>query len=138
MTVQVADVCAETGFSSQNGDCLDEYTTKEQLSAVHILWANGLNVKDINKEMFPVYADVSVVYSVSQLGREILSSTFESHRRCPTRCGSGCQQSEDFYSAGFDTLVKRWDKRYQCWWRICREICFFQVQYHMFYILHNL
>jgi hypothetical protein len=30
------------------------------------------------------------------------------------------QQSKDLYAAGFDALVKRWDK-----WRICREIKFF-------------
>jgi hypothetical protein len=29
------------------------------------------------------------------------------------------QQSKDFYAAGFDALVKRWEKCYQCWWRIC-------------------
>jgi hypothetical protein len=25
------------------------------------------------------------------------------------------QQSNDLYAVGFDTLVKRWDKCYQCW-----------------------
>jgi hypothetical protein len=33
---------------------LDEYTTEEQRSFMHLLWAN-INVKDINKEMFPAY-----------------------------------------------------------------------------------
>jgi hypothetical protein len=47
------------------------------------------------------------------------------------------RQSKDFYAAGLDALVKRWDKCYQWWWRICREICvLFQVQYHMFYVLY--
>jgi hypothetical protein len=31
------------------------YTTKEQYSVVLVLWATGLNAKDIYKEMFPVY-----------------------------------------------------------------------------------
>jgi hypothetical protein len=36
------------------------------------------------------------------------------------------QQSKDFYAAGFDALVKRWDECIsQCWCRICREIHFF-------------
>jgi transposase len=35
---------------------LEEYTTEEQRSAVHLLWAKGLNAKDINKEMFPLYS----------------------------------------------------------------------------------
>jgi hypothetical protein len=34
---------------------LEECTTEEQHSVVHILWATGLNAKDINKEMFPAY-----------------------------------------------------------------------------------
>jgi hypothetical protein len=32
-----------------------EYTTEEQRCVVRFLWAKGLNAKDINKEMFPVY-----------------------------------------------------------------------------------
>jgi hypothetical protein len=48
------------------------------------------------------------------------------------------QQSEDFYAAGFDALVKRWDKcTYQCWWRVCRAInVFSRFEYHMFYVLY--
>jgi hypothetical protein len=34
---------------------LEEYTTEDQHSVVLFLWANGLNAKDIRKEMFPVY-----------------------------------------------------------------------------------
>jgi transposase len=34
---------------------LEEYPTEEQRSAVRFLWANGLNAKDIDKELFPVY-----------------------------------------------------------------------------------
>jgi hypothetical protein len=32
-----------------------ECITKEQRSDVRFLWAEGLNAKDIHKEMFPVY-----------------------------------------------------------------------------------
>jgi hypothetical protein len=38
------------------------------------------------------------------------------------------QQSEGFSAAGFDPLVL------QCWWRICRNICFFQVR--ISHVLH--
>jgi hypothetical protein len=31
---------------------LEEYSTKEQCSVVHILWVKGLNRKDIHKEIF--------------------------------------------------------------------------------------
>jgi hypothetical protein len=34
---------------------LEEYSTEEQGSVVRLLCAKGLNVKDIHKEMFPVY-----------------------------------------------------------------------------------
>jgi hypothetical protein len=35
-----------------------EYTTKEQSSILRCLWAKGLNVMDINKEMFPIYGGI--------------------------------------------------------------------------------
>jgi hypothetical protein len=34
---------------------LATYTTEEKRSVVGFLWAKGLNVMDIHKEMFPVY-----------------------------------------------------------------------------------
>jgi hypothetical protein len=34
---------------------LEDCTTEEQLSVVRFLWENGLNVKDVHTEMFPVY-----------------------------------------------------------------------------------
>jgi hypothetical protein len=34
---------------------LEEYTTEEQRSFVRFSWAEGLNAKDIHKEMFPIY-----------------------------------------------------------------------------------
>jgi hypothetical protein len=47
--------CSEADFSSQNGDRARVFTTEEQRSVVHILWAKGLTAKDIHKEMLPVY-----------------------------------------------------------------------------------
>jgi hypothetical protein len=40
------------------------------------------------------------------------------------------QQPKDFCAAGFDALVKRWDK---CLWRICREINVFPGSNTTFY-----
>jgi hypothetical protein len=34
---------------------LEKYTTEELSSAVRFLWAKGLNLKDIHKEMFNIY-----------------------------------------------------------------------------------
>jgi hypothetical protein len=36
---------------------LEEYTTEEQSFVVGLLWAKGLNSKDIYKEIFPVYGE---------------------------------------------------------------------------------
>jgi hypothetical protein len=60
---------------------LEEYTIEEKRSVVRCLWVKGLNAKDIHKEMFLV--TVGSVYRVkrSQLGREILSRTFENPGR---------------------------------------------------------
>jgi hypothetical protein len=43
---------------------LDEYTTGEQRSVVHFLWENGLNVKNINNKMFPVYSGKCLLRTV--------------------------------------------------------------------------
>jgi hypothetical protein len=34
---------------------LEEYSTKEQRSVVRLLWAEGLNAKDIHKQIFHIY-----------------------------------------------------------------------------------
>jgi hypothetical protein len=36
---------------------LKECITEEQCSVVRLLWAKGLNAKDIHKEIFPVYVE---------------------------------------------------------------------------------
>jgi hypothetical protein len=36
---------------------LEEYTTEEQRSVVCFLWAEGLNAKNIHKDVFPVYSE---------------------------------------------------------------------------------
>jgi hypothetical protein len=46
--------CAEAGFSSQNGDVLEEIITEKQSSVVRFLWAKGLTSKDVrNSQMMP-------------------------------------------------------------------------------------
>jgi hypothetical protein len=76
-----------------------------------LLWAKGLNAKDIHKEMFPVYGGKCLsrkavhnwVEKFSQ-GRSKVAVMPDQVRRWLR------QQSKDFYVAGFDALVKRWDK----------------------------
>jgi hypothetical protein len=45
---------SEAGFSSQNGERAGVYYRRAAFF-VRLLWAKGLNVKDIHKEIFPVY-----------------------------------------------------------------------------------
>jgi hypothetical protein len=58
MTAQVADAHAHVQrlvSVVKVATVLEEYTTEEQRSVVRFLWARGLNVNDIHKQMFPVY-----------------------------------------------------------------------------------
>jgi hypothetical protein len=80
------------------------------------LWAKKLSAQDIHKEMFPVYDDKCLlrkevhnwVKKFSE-GRSKVADD-ETEVRKWLR-----QQSKDLHAAGFDALVKRWDKVYQCW-----------------------
>jgi hypothetical protein len=79
---------------------LEEYTIEEQRSVVRILWVKGLNVKDIHKEMFPVYGD-------KYLSRKSVrkSQMMPNLVRMLLR-----QRSEDF------ALLKGWDKCIKVGW----------------------
>jgi hypothetical protein len=81
---------------------LEAYTTEEQRSIVRFLWAKGLNAKDIHKEMFPVYGGKCLSRKVANVS---LTTNVESQARKWLR-----QHPKNFYAAGFDALVKRWDK----------------------------
>jgi hypothetical protein len=59
---------------------VEDCNTKEQDSVVRFLWANGLNAKDIHKEMFPVYGGKCWSHKAFQMGQEILTGTYQSHR----------------------------------------------------------
>jgi hypothetical protein len=91
---------------------LEQCTTKEQRSVVRLSRAKGLNVININKEMFPVYGEeCSSCNAVCKLGREILSRASESCRWWATSLPCwDCDRTKDFYAAGFDALVKWLDK----------------------------
>jgi hypothetical protein len=59
--------------------------------------------------------------------------TFEGHRLCPIRCGSGWGNTRKTSMLRIST---HWQV-YQCWWRICREInVYFRFEYDMFYVLY--
>jgi hypothetical protein len=78
---------------------------------VRFLWAKGLNLKDIHKEMFPVYGGKCLsrkavhnwVEKFSQGRSKITDDETEMRKWLK-------QRPKNFCAAGFDALVKRWDK----------------------------
>jgi hypothetical protein len=91
---------------------LEDCTTEEQRSVMPFLsWAKGLNEEDIYKEMFPVHgrkclSRKAVLIWVQKSGRRVADDEeVETTVRKLLR-----QHSKDFHAAGFDELVKRWNK----------------------------
>jgi hypothetical protein len=81
---------------------LEEYTTEGQRPAVRFLWTNGLNIKCIKKEMFPIYGGKCLSRPFGPLkyhfgGKRFADDEeFETElRKCPR------QQSQDFYAEDF-------------------------------------
>jgi hypothetical protein len=90
---------------------LEERYAEEQRSVVRILWRRGLNAKDIHKEMFPVYDGKCLSRKAFHNWVEKYSQRRSNVEDDETESRNGLrQQSKDFYTAGFDALVKRWDK----------------------------
>jgi hypothetical protein len=86
---------------------LEGCITEEQLSVVRFLWAQGLNAKDIHKEMFPVYGGKCLSHKAIP---KWVANVSLMTKRLKRRCGSGSDNSLDFYAAGFNALVNRWDR----------------------------
>jgi hypothetical protein len=90
---------------------LEECNTEEQHSFVRFLWAKELNAKNIHKEIFPVYGG-------NCLSRKAVHNWVEKFPQGRTEVADVemevrnwlRQQSKHFHAAGFDALVKRWDK----------------------------
>jgi hypothetical protein len=90
---------------------LEEYTTEEQRSFVRFLWAKGLNAKYTNKEMFPVYGGKCVSCKAAHTWVEKRDKRFPVDEVVQMGVRKWLRQrSKDFYAAGFDALVKRWNK----------------------------
>jgi hypothetical protein len=70
-----------------------------------------LNAKDINKEMFPVYGGKCLSLRRVDTWVEKHGKYFADDEEVETEVRNWLrQQSKDFYTAGLDALVKRWDK----------------------------
>jgi hypothetical protein len=93
------------------GTMLEEYTTEYQSSVVRFFWVKGLYAKDINKKIFPVYGGKCFSCNAVHNWVKKFSPDFGKSQMMPAQARKWLrQQSKDFYTAGFDAIVKRWDK----------------------------
>jgi hypothetical protein len=75
------------------------------------LWAKGLDAEDIHKEIFPFYGGKC-------LSRKAIHNQVDKFSQGRSKVADDetevrkwlRQQPKDFYAAGFDALVERWDK----------------------------
>jgi hypothetical protein len=80
---------------------IEKCTAEQQRSVVLLLWARGLNIKDIYKEIFSVYGGKCLsrkavhnwVANVSLMTKRLKWKWLR-------------QQSKELYAVGFDALIK--------------------------------
>jgi hypothetical protein len=72
--------------------------TEEQLSVLRFFWAKGLNAKDINKEIFPVYGGKCLSCNAVHSWVEIHGKRFADDKEVETEVRKWLrQQSQDSY-----------------------------------------
>jgi hypothetical protein len=104
--------CSEAGFSSQGGDRAWKFTSKEQHSLVRIFCGqkDSLQTVFIKKCFQLTVGNVCRFRRFTTESRNSLKDVRKSQMiRDQVRMWLR-QQSKDFYAAGFDALVKQWDK----------------------------
>jgi hypothetical protein len=75
------------------------------------LWTKCISVKNIHKKIFPVYGGKCLPRKAVHSWVEKRCKHFADDEEFETEVWKWLkQQSEDFYAAGSDALVKRWDK----------------------------
>jgi hypothetical protein len=86
------------------------------------LWAKGLNVKDIHKEMFPVYDG-------KYLSHKAIHNWVEKFSQGRSKVADDARPSaevaetlERLLWCRFRSTGKKMEQVYQCWWGMCREI----------------
>ena len=97
---------------------LNTCTTIEQRGVVRFLWAKNMEAKDIHKEMLPMYGEhclsLQAIHNWVQKFSEGRTSIEDEHRAGrPVEIATPetfRQQPKELYAAGFQGLVKRWDK----------------------------
>jgi hypothetical protein len=105
---------------------------------VRFLCAKGLSAKNIHKEMFPVYGGKCLSRKAVHSSVEKRGEHFADNEEIETEVRKWLrQQSNDFYAAGFDALVKRWAKCINVGGGYVEKYFFFRFEYHtFFYVLY--
>ena len=90
-------------------------TKIEQGGVVHFLWAKNMEAKDIHKEMLPMYGEHCLsrqaVHNWVQKFSEGRTSIEDEHPVVERAVRAWFrQQPKEFFAAGFQGLVKWWDK----------------------------
>jgi hypothetical protein len=118
-------------------------TTEERRSVVRFLWAKGLNVKHIHKEIFLFgVGSVCPVKRLTTGSRNYLKDDRKSQMMpdhitlLRLRQKQLCRGTtfKRLLCCGFRRTRKSMRQVYQCRWKVCREINVFpRFQYHIFY-----
>jgi hypothetical protein len=108
---------------------LKGFTTEEQRPVVSFLWAKGLNPKDC--------VCVCRVKRFTTGSRNSLKDVRKS-QMMPDQVRKWLRQrTKDLYAAGFDALVKRWDKCIKDDGGYADKYIFSRFEYHMFWVLYR-
>ena len=88
---------------------LNTFTAIEQRGVVRFFVGKNMAAKDMHNEMLPMYGEHCLSRQVVKNGVQKFS---EGRRSIEHRVGriTFRQQPKEFFAAGFQGLVKRWDK----------------------------
>jgi predicted peroxiredoxin len=102
---------SEACFSSKNGNRTSGIFYQRASFCCVFLWAKGLNAMDIHTKMFPAYDGKCLSRKAFATGSKNSLKNVRNSQLMPDQVRKRLrQQSKDLYAAGFEALVKRWDK----------------------------
>jgi hypothetical protein len=122
-----ACACSHAGFVVKMVTMLEGCTTEEQSSVVLFLCGQKTRCKRYGGKCSSHKAVHNWVVNVSLMRKGWNGGAEVGWDNSP----------RDFYVAGFDALVKVWDKCINAGWTVCQKLLFVSMfWYHMFYVSH--
>jgi hypothetical protein len=114
MTVQLADAHAlvqKLVLVVKMATVLEDVQPKNSGFFCVFLWTEGLNAKDIHKEMFPVYGGNYFLLNRFTIGSRNSLNVVRKSQMMPDQVREWLrQQSRDVHAESFEALVKQLDK----------------------------